>query len=107
MANFISPQNRNYFSTLQFTSLASNAINQFACAKGERAGFRLLSFTDYETGLTDVISFIYDCSSGRAVYLTAINIQIDTDLTGGLFSSGVFASDNNFDENTIFEKVNY
>ncbi len=107
MANFIYPQNRVYVSTIQFTNLGNNAINQFDCVKGERAGFRLEKFKDYETGKELVISYIYDCSNGDVVYLTSINVEVETDLVGGLFSSGVFPDGNVYSQFTKFRKANY
>ena len=107
MSYFIPLEKRVYVSTVQFTNLSPQAINQFECSQGERAGFRLQTFTDYESGKEIVISHIYDCSNGDVVYLTSINIQPETDLVGGLFSSGVFPSGNVFDQYTKFRKCNY
>lgn len=107
MANYTYPQNRVYVSTLQFTNLGNNAINQFDCIGGERAGFRLEKFTDFETGKEIIISFIYDCSNGNVVYLSSLNVAPETDLVGGLFSSGVFPDGEIFSEFTKFRKANY
>lgn len=107
MANYTYPQNRVYVSTLQFTNLNSNAINQFECAKGERAGFRLEKFTDPQDGKELIISYVYDCSNGDVVYLTSLNVEAETDLTGGLFSSGVFPDGYIYSQYTKFRKANY
>lgn len=107
MANFIYPPERVYVSTLQFTSLEANLINQFQCVNGERAGFRLQKYTDFETGKELVISYIYDCTNGEVTYLTSINVQPETDLVGGLFSSGCFPDGEIFSSFTKFRKANY
>jgi len=107
MANYSYPQNRNYVSILQFTAMGSDIINQFECVNGEVAGFCIKTFTDYETGKEIKISSIYDCLTGEAIYITSLQIEKDSDLVGGLFSSGVFPSDSNLDENTIYRKANY
>lgn len=105
MANFIYPPERNYVSTIQFATLAENAINQFECVDGKRAGFRLQKIKDYEADKFLVISHIYDCTNGDVVYLTALNVQPETDLVGGLFTSGVFPNGEIFDAYTKFQKV--
>lgn len=107
MANYVYPPLREYYSELQFPSLKSNIINQFDCANGERAGFQLITFTDFEDGKQLIISKIYDCTKGINLYLTSINVMPETDLVGGLFSSGVFADGEIFSEFTKFRKVNY
>lgn len=107
MANFIYPPKRTYVSTLQFTSLSEQAINQFECALGERAGFRLQKYTDFEDGKELIISCVYDCTNGDVKYLASLSVMPETDLTGGLFSSGVFADGEIFNEHTIFRKANY
>ena len=107
MANFIYPPNRVYYSELQFSSLASNVINQVECSDGKRAGFQLETFTDYEDGKTLIISKVYDCTLGDTVYLTSLSVLPECDLLGGLFTSGVFADGEIFNEFTKFKKVNY
>lgn len=108
MANFTYPPLREYVSTLQFTNLEnSNAINQFECALGERAGFRLEKFKDFESDKDLIISHVYDCSNGDVVYLASLNVQEETDLVGGLFSSGVFPNGEIFSQFTKFRKANY
>ena len=107
MANFIYPPNRVYYSELQFSSLASNVINQVECSDGKRAGFQLETFTDYEDGKTLIISKVFDCALGDTVYLTSLSVLPECDLLGGLFSSGVFADGEIFSEFTKFKKVNY
>ena len=100
MANFIYPPNRTYVSELQFSSLASNVINQVECSDGKRAGFQLETFTDYEDGKGLIISKIFDCTDGNTIYLTSLNVLPECDLLGGLFTSGVFAIGEIFDEFT-------
>lgn len=107
MANFITPQKRIYVSTIQFTTLSEQAINQFECVNGERAGFRLQRFKDFESGKELVISYVYDCSNGDVVYLTSLSVMPESDLVGGLFSSGVFPDGELFDSFTKFRKANY
>ena len=68
MANFIYPPNRTYVSELQFSSLASNVINQVECSDGKRAGFQLETFIDYEDGKTLIVSKVYDCGIGVKNY---------------------------------------
>lgn len=107
MANFTPLEKRVYVSTIKFTNLSNFAINQFICQNGERAGFRLEVFKDYESDKDLIISHIYDCTNGDPVYITSINVMQDFDLVGGLFSSGVFADGNIFSEFTNFRKINY
>lgn len=107
MANFVYTPNREYYSELQFSSLASNVINQVTCSDGKRAGFQLETFTDFEDGKQLIISKIYDCTDGNTIYLTSLNVLDNCDLLGGLFTSGVFAIGEIFDSNTKFKKVNY
>ena len=107
MANFIYPPKRVYYSEIQFSSLASNVINQVECSDGKRAGFQLETFTDYEDGKQLIVSKIYDCTNGDTLYLTSLIVLPEWDLLGGLFSSGVFADGEIFSEFTKFRKVNY
>ena len=107
MAYFLPPDKRVYVSEIQFTNLSNFAINQFTCKNGERAGFRLETFRDYEAPKDLIISHIYDCSEGDPIYITSINVMPDMDLVGGLFSSGVFPNGEIFSEFTKFRKANY
>lgn len=108
MSNYVYPEKRIYVSTLQFTSLATALINQFECAGGERAGFSLQRFTDPEDETKElIISFVYDCSNGEITYLTSLSVMPETDLVGGLFSSGVFPDGPIYSEFTKFRKANY
>lgn len=107
MANFIYPPNRTYVSELQFSSIASNVINQVICSDGKRAGFQLQTFTDYEDGKEIIVSKIFDVTDGNTIYLTSLSVLPNCDLLGGLFSSGVFSDGEIFNEFTKFRKVNY
>lgn len=74
----------------------------FDCVGGERGGFRIITL---ENGFR--ISQVFAYPLGKAVLQGSVSVLPNTDLSGGMFSSGCFCDRDPLDAEAVFYRVDY
>lgn len=101
MANFVINTEATVAFLLRFPAVSEGTMQLFDCVNGERAGFRILSLNGF------YVSQVYDYSTGDGVLLGTVSVLPETDLCGGMFSSGCFCDADPLSSEANFYRVDY
>ncbi len=101
MANFTRNTLAVVKNILAFPSVGESTVQMFDCLDGERAGFKIVSLGGF------YVSQVYDYTTGAGVLLGTVSVLPETDLCGGMFSSGCFCSADPLAADAVFYRVDY
>lgn len=105
MANFVPVAEAIIVQIISWPSITTSTMQILTCTGGEVIGFQIYEIT--LGGITYQMSAIYNYSNGAGVQVGTVSVTPGIDLTGGLFSSGVFCNGDPLTPGTKFFLVDY